>query len=198
MPAKCRYACRSILTGLEARRRIEIDRSSVSAPDRHARDFRRVRIELESELSGATFHAGRSDAVLQEMWEKWVFIAAPVGITCLMRATTGDIVAAQASDLATALLDECAAIAAQQGCAPCADSMRGSGKILTAAGSAMTASMFPDIERGAPVEAERILGDLPRRAGKPAGERSMLCIASAHLQPYQKHRLREIRGGKGA
>jgi hypothetical protein len=70
MPAKCRYACRSILTGLEARRRIEIDRSSVSAPDRHARDFRRVRIELESELSGATFHAGRSDAVLQEMWEK--------------------------------------------------------------------------------------------------------------------------------
>jgi hypothetical protein len=41
-------------------------------------------------------------------------------------------------------------------------------------------------------------GDLLRRAGKPAGERSMLRIASAHLQTYQKRRLREIRAGKGA
>ena len=40
--------------------------------------------------------------------------------------------------------------------------------------------------------------DLLRRARKPAGERSMLRIASAHLQTYQKRRLREIRAGKGA
>jgi hypothetical protein len=33
------------------------------------------------------------------MWEKWAFIAANVGITCLMRAAIGDIVAAGGADL---------------------------------------------------------------------------------------------------
>ncbi len=55
-----------------------------------------------------------STAILQEMWEKWVFIATTAGITCLMRATVGDIVAAKAGALTTSLLDECAAIAAGQ------------------------------------------------------------------------------------
>ena len=52
------------------------------------------------------------------MWEKWVFIATAAGITCLMRATIGDIVAAGASDLAGALLDECAEAAQRNGYPP--------------------------------------------------------------------------------
>jgi 2-dehydropantoate 2-reductase len=50
-------------------------------------------------LSGTRFEARVSDAILQEMWEKWVFIATGAGITCLMRAAIGDIVAAGAADL---------------------------------------------------------------------------------------------------
>ena len=42
-----------------------------------------------------------STAILQEMWEKWVFIATIAGITCLMRATVGDIVAAGGAALTT-------------------------------------------------------------------------------------------------
>src|SRR5262249_16159576 len=49
---------------------------------------------IESLLSRARFESRLSDNVLQEMWEKWVFIATGAGITCLMRATVGDIVAA--------------------------------------------------------------------------------------------------------
>src|SRR5262249_26485019 len=59
-----------------------------------------------------------SPAILQEMWEKWVFIATLAGITCLMRASIGDIVAAGAAALATELLNECAAIAAAEGFRP--------------------------------------------------------------------------------
>ena len=41
-----------------------------------------------------------SQSILQEMWDKWVFIAAAAGITCLMRAAVGDIVQACGSGAA--------------------------------------------------------------------------------------------------
>jgi 2-dehydropantoate 2-reductase len=148
---------------------------------------------IESALSGALFEARRSDAILQEMWEKWVFIAAAAGITCLMRAAIGDIVAAGAADLATALLEECAAIAKRNGFAPRTDSMRQSLQVLTAAGSPITASMFRDIEHGAPIESEQILGDLLRRAGNEVPERSLLRVACAHVRAYEARRVREAK-----
>jgi 2-dehydropantoate 2-reductase len=151
---------------------------------------------IEAALSGARFDAHRSDAILQEMWEKWVFIAAAAGITCMMRAAIGDIVTAGASDLAAALLAECEAIAARNGYPPGTDSMRKSLQVLTAAGSAMTASMFRDIERGAPIEAEQILGDLLRRGGKETAHHSLLRVACAHLQTYEARRLREASGAQ--
>jgi 2-dehydropantoate 2-reductase len=55
----------------------------------------------------------------------------------------------------------------------------------------MTASMFRDIERGAPIEAEQILGDLLRRSGQHAGGFAVLRIAFAHLQAYEARRSRE-------
>jgi 2-dehydropantoate 2-reductase len=153
-------------------------------------------VAIEAVLSGAKFQAHRSAGIMQEMWEKWVFIAAAAGITCLMRAAIGDIVAAGAAELASALLQECAAIAAQEGFAPRADSMRTSTAMLTAQGSMMTASMLRDMERGAPTEAEQILGDLLRRARQASSDRSVLRIAYAHAQAYETRRLRELRARK--
>ncbi|MEJ0006537.1 MAG: 2-dehydropantoate 2-reductase N-terminal domain-containing protein [Steroidobacteraceae bacterium] len=40
-------------------------------------------------LTGSGFDVQLSQSVLQEMWDKWVFIAAAAGITCLMRAAIG-------------------------------------------------------------------------------------------------------------
>jgi 2-dehydropantoate 2-reductase len=101
------------------------DGAIVHLNDLHALAFgeldgsRSSRIEaVASAFIGAGFDARLSDAIRLEMWEKWVFIAAAAGMTCLMRASVGDIVAAGAADLATALLDECAAIAAHQGFPP--------------------------------------------------------------------------------
>ncbi|MBX9583177.1 MAG: ketopantoate reductase family protein, partial [Gemmataceae bacterium] len=37
-------------------------------------------------MAGAKFEAAASDDVAQEMWEKWVFLAALAGMTCLTRA----------------------------------------------------------------------------------------------------------------
>jgi 2-dehydropantoate 2-reductase len=151
---------------------------------------RSQRIEtIASALLGAGFDARLSGEIRQDMWEKWIFIATIAGITCLMRAGIGDIVAAGASDLVTALLDECAAIASAGGFPARQQFLERSRPTLTASGSPLMASMLRDIERGMPVEGDHILGDLLRRAAKP-DERSLLCIAYAHVKAYEARRLR--------
>ncbi|HEX6104901.1 MAG TPA: 2-dehydropantoate 2-reductase, partial [Gemmatimonadales bacterium] len=111
-------------------------------------------------FDGALVDARASPAVLQEMWEKWVFIAALAGITCLMRAPVGDIVAAGAADLGIRLLDECAAIAGAEGFPPGAVAMERSRAMLTAPRSPLAASMLRDVEGGGPTEGSHIVGDL--------------------------------------
>jgi 2-dehydropantoate 2-reductase len=142
-------------------------------------------------FSDARFETRLSEAILQEMWEKWVFIATGAGITCLMRAAIGDIVAAGAADLALALFEECAGIAAAQGFPPRAGFLERMRQTFTTPGSPITASMLRDIERGVPVEAEHILGDLLRRAETPAAERSPLRLAYVHVKAYEARRARE-------
>jgi 2-dehydropantoate 2-reductase len=147
---------------------------------------------IAAALSGAKFDTRLSDNILQEMWEKWIFIAAGAGISCLMRAAIGDTVAAGAGDLATDLFDECAAIAAAQGVAPRPEFLARMRPSFTVPGSVLTASMLRDIEQGGRVEADHILGDLLRRGAgaKPIGH-SLLRIATAHVKAYEARRLRE-------
>jgi len=153
---------------------------------------------IAAELTGARFEARLSQRILPEMWEKWVFIATGAGLTCLLRASIGDIVTAGAADLATALLEECAAIAARQGFAPSEAAMQRSRAMFTAPGSALTASMLRDIERGAPIEAEHVVGDLLRRGGKDNDAGSLLRTAYLHLKAYEVRRVREAGLAKAA
>jgi 2-dehydropantoate 2-reductase len=153
---------------------------------------------IASALSGARFEARLSGAILQEMWEKWVFIAAGAGITCLMRAAIGDIVAAGAANLATQLYGECCAIASKQGFAASESSIQRSLAMFTSPGSMLTASMLRDIERGAAIEADHVIGDLLRRGDGGPGDSPLLRIAYAHLKAYEARRARDIDVKKAA
>jgi 2-dehydropantoate 2-reductase len=175
---------------------LDADGAIVHLNDLHALSFgeldgsRSARIEtVASALLNAGFDARLSDEIRQEMWEKWVFIAAAAGITCLMRSAVGDYVAAGASDLAARLLEECAGIAAGQGFQPREAALARARAALTAAGSPLKASMLRDIEGGKPVEGDQILGDLLRRAAKP-DDRSLLRIATLHVRAYEAQRAR--------
>jgi 2-dehydropantoate 2-reductase len=148
-------------------------------------------------LSNSGFDARLSGAILQEMWEKWVFIATAAGITCLMRAPVGDIVAAGAAPLAGELLDECAAIAACRGYPPNDTTIQRSRGLFSTPGSPFAASMLRDIERGAPTEADHIVGDLLRRAERPEAS-SLLRVAYRHLKAYEARRVRESAGASKA
>ena len=145
---------------------------------------------IAAAFSSAKFDARLSETILQEMWEKFVFIAALAGITCLMRASVGEIKAAGGADLAGILLDECAAIAAHEGFPPREAAMQRSRTILTASGSPLTASMLRDIEQGGRIESDAIIGDLLRRAGNPE-EARLLRVAHMHLKAYEARRARK-------
>jgi 2-dehydropantoate 2-reductase len=145
---------------------------------------------IAAAFAGARFESRLSRAIVQDMWEKWVLIATSAGINCLMRANVGDIVAAGGTDLAVELLDECAAIAARHGHAPTAPSFERTRKLVTTPGSAFAASMLRDIERGAPIEADHIIGDLVSRGGD-ATAYPLLRIVLANLKAYEARRARE-------
>ena len=139
---------------------------------------------LEQACAQAGFKGHASTHILQEMWEKWVFIAAFASITSLMRASIGEIAAAGATELALAMFEECQGIGALNGFPPRPAASEFARAFLSDPHSPLTASMAKDIERGAPIEAEHLVGDLLRRG--PAGDpHSLLRIAYAHLQAYQ-------------
>jgi len=152
---------------------------------------RSVRTEaITATLSGAGFEPRLSGEILLEMWEKWVFIATLAGINCLMRAPVGDIVAAGAGDLAVALMEECAAIAAGEGFPPRAETLDRVRAMVTTPGSPLTASMLGDLERGAAIEAGHVIGDLLRRGVTP-GAYPVLTVVHAHLKTYEARRARD-------
>ncbi len=134
------------------------------------------------------FEAIVSSRIMQDMWEKWVFIATAAALTSFMRATVGDIVAAGAAYMAVAMMGECAAIAAENGFPPARAAVEAGVRILTAPGSNFTASMFRDIENKARIEGQHIVGDLLARS-KAANP--LLNVANAHLRTYEARRERE-------
>jgi 2-dehydropantoate 2-reductase len=142
---------------------------------------------IENAFSHAGFDARLSGEIRQDMWEKWIFIASIAGITCLMRASVGDVVAAGAGALAIGLLDECAAIAAREGHPPRSAFLAGARSTITTPGSMLTASMLRDIEAEAAVECEQILGDLARRACA-SESLSLLRVAHLHVKAYEARR----------
>ena len=140
-----------------------------------------------------------SNMILLEMWEKWVLLATFAGMTCLMRGAVGDIVAAGATGLTEALLEECRQIAASQDQMIRPDVLQRIRGLLTGAGSKATASMLRDVERGTKIEADHVLGDLLHRQSESAvSSPSLLRIAYLHLKTYEARRVREGSPSAGA
>jgi 2-dehydropantoate 2-reductase len=133
--------------------------------------------------------AAPSEHVMQDMWEKWVFLASLAASTCLMRTSVGNIMAvAGGKEFLLGMLDECSAVATAEGFAPAGPFFRRTRGILTTEGSPMTASMFRDVKAGLPVEADHVIGDLVARADAAKIPVPKLRTAYTHLKAYEKQR----------
>ncbi len=130
-----------------------------------------------------------SDRIETDMWEKLILLATLAGMTCMMRASMGDIVATRdGRRLILAAIDECAAIAVASGQAPREAVLAVTRGLLTEPGSALKASMLRDIEHGNRIEADHIIGDLVMRAAARGIPAPLLETAYCHLQAYQLQR----------
>jgi 2-dehydropantoate 2-reductase len=161
---------------------------SLNFGERDGKMSDRVRAIAEVFTSGK-FGAVASAQIIQEMWEKWVFLASLAASTCLMRASVGDILAAPGGkDFILGTLDECSAVATAEGHAPSGPFFERVRGMLTTEGSQMTASMFRDIKAGAPVEADHVIGDLIARGDAAKVPVPKLRTAYTHLKAYERQR----------
>ncbi|WP_199730400.1 ketopantoate reductase C-terminal domain-containing protein [Amycolatopsis panacis] len=137
-------------------------------------------------LSGAGFDTVLSPDILGQMWAKWVFIASMSAVTTLMRGTIGEV-ADQPGGIgfATAVVAECAAVAAAAGHpVPLArlDRIRAD---TTEPGAARATSLYRDLTAGYPIEGEQIIGDLVERAHRLDVAVPLLELVRLNLRVYQ-------------
>ena len=120
------------------------------------------------------------------MWDKWVLLASLAALTCLFRASIGEIAAVKdGRELMLAAIAECRHVAAAAGFEPAPDHIPLIRTLLTDTASPVVASMFRDMQRGGRIEGDHIVGDILAR-GKAAGlGMPVLATAYANLQCYQ-------------
>jgi 2-dehydropantoate 2-reductase len=161
---------------------------SLTFGERDGKMSERVRAIADAFGKG-NFGSVASEIIIQEMWEKWVFLATLAACTTLMRAPVGIIISVPGGkDFILGVLDEITAVATAQGHTPrpaFAERIHG---MLTAEGSQMTASMFRDIKAGAQVEADHVIGDLIVRGDAAKVPVPKLRVAYTQLKTYEKQR----------
>ena len=161
---------------------------SLSFGERDGKLSDRVSAIAEVFKSG-NFGSTASEHVMQDMWEKWVFLASIAGSTSLMRAALGHILAAPGGkDFILGIFDECKAVATAEGYPPRAPFLERTPAMLTMEGSPMTASMFRYIQAGLPVEADHVIGDLITRGDAAKVPVPRLRTTYTHLKAYERQR----------
>ena len=145
--------CAIAVTLNEAREVVQLGADAVAQFRRTRRQDVGSRPRHRGSLRAAATSARRpARHVMQDMWEKWVFLASLAASTCLMRTSVGNILAVPGGkDFLLGMLDECSAIAAAEGYAPGGPFFQRARGMLTAEGSAD----------------DRL--DVPRHQGRPAG-----------------------------
>ena len=144
-----RFGADRVLRGLcSIAARLDADGSIEHLSSMHALRFgeaddrRTPRIEaIEALMAGCKFDGKVSSNIQQALWEKWVMLASLAGITCLLRRSVGEIVAAaEGRTLMLAAIDECAAIASAHGHVPRPNVLDGIKAMLTEPGSRRASS----------------------------------------------------------
>ena len=143
-------------------------------------------IDLDAFMQGAGFETRLSMTIARDMWEKWILLATLGSVTCVMRGNVGEIEAASGGlEFVLRMFDEVVAIAKAAGTAPSEGFLVEAKATLTAKGSTFTSSMYRDLLKGRPIEADQIVGDLLVRGGRAGVATPLLAAAYTHLSVYQ-------------
>lgn len=129
------------------------------------------------------------EQMMRALWEKFVGLATLAAMTCLMRCTVGDILAADdGAALFAQTFAACQGAARAAGYAPREAPMAGFEAMFADRQSAMAASMLRDLEGGGRTEGAHVVGDMLRRVQAAGLEPGALRAAWCHLQVAERRR----------
>ncbi len=144
---------------------------------------------LTAELAKGGFAPKHSDAIIQDMWQKFVFLCSIAAMCSLMRGGVAKIARTEeGAGLMMEMLEDCAAVATAAGYPPSEGFTTNTRKSLADPNSPNAPSMLRDIVAGNQVEAEHIVGDMLARSKKIGRNSVLLRAAYTHLQVYQASR----------
>lgn len=139
-------------------------------------------------LKDAGIKASFTEEPMQQLWNKWAFLATLAAATCLMRADCGTIVATDhGRAMIERMLAECTAVAAAEGHRPDQAVIDGWSGVFSP-GSKWTAAMLRDMEAGGPTEADHIIGEMIRAGARHGIPAPTLEAAYTALQIYEAGR----------
>ena len=144
-------------------------------------------LAVEREMQGAGFEAILQPDIVATLWQKW-WILASIGAVCVLaRGTTGQAASAPGGDaFVREVIGECTGIARANGYPPDEAMLADHVRRLLEKSSPLTSSMYRDMIKGAPVEADHVLGDLLARAQGVATP--LLRAAYLQLKVYEAGR----------
>jgi 2-dehydropantoate 2-reductase len=146
-------------------------------------------LALDEIVKKAKIGAGLSDDIVQDLWEKVVFLSALAATTCLFRGNVREIVGAPGGKEAMQrAIDANIAIATAEGHPPRPQAIGRFVERLTDPEGLWSASMLRDLEAGGQVEADHIVGWMLERARKHRLDDTILSIAYTHLKAYERRR----------
>jgi 2-dehydropantoate 2-reductase len=154
-------------------------------------DHTGARLETLLELFRRTPVSAELEAqMMRALWEKFVGLATLAAMTCLMRGTVSDILAADdGSALFQQTFAACQAAARAAGFEPREAPMAVFRSMMADRQSVLTASMARDLESGGPTEGAHVVGDMLKRVQAAGIEAGALRAAWCHLQVAERRRL---------
>jgi 2-dehydropantoate 2-reductase len=144
---------------------------------------------FSSDLAKSKIEWKLSDNILQDMWEKVVFLSALAANTCLYRGNVKEIMASPGGrESMERTLDANIALATKEGYAPRGPQIDGARKRLTDPEGLWSASMLRDMEAGGSVEADHIVGWMLARLRAHGLDDAVMAAAYTHLKTYEARR----------
>ncbi|MCB1515200.1 MAG: 2-dehydropantoate 2-reductase [Hyphomicrobiaceae bacterium] len=144
---------------------------------------------LVDALTVSKVTATATTEILQKLWEKLVMLATLAAITTLMRAPVGAIARAPGgAALSLRMLETNAAAAAWAGHPVPSAQIEQWRALVSDKTSTFSASMLADMEKGAPVEADHIVGDMLARVRTAGLDDTLHAAAFANLKAYELQR----------
>lgn len=142
---------------------------------------------VDREMRGSGFDAILQPDIVATLWQKWWILASIGGVCVLARGATGQAASAPRGErFIRAVIGECTAIAEANGYPPDAAMLADHTARLLEKSSPLTSSMYRDMSKVAPVEADHILGDLLARA--QGVDAPLLRAAYVQLKVYEAGR----------